>query len=160
MANHQYRDGKAAILPDSEPVLNEIVKLLQQDPGLKLRVEGHTDNQGNAAANQSLSEKRAQAVVAWLAGHGVRAGQLTAKGLGQTQPGRRGNQRSLKAKKNGDLEKNPLWQGFSPGLLSSIVPEDLEFRAQVCSPWMQDGGSLEFGQTNCLSSPNNLLSYG
>lgn len=86
MANHQYRDGKAAILPDSEPVLNEIVKLLQQDPGLKLRVEGHTDNQGNAAANQSLSEKRAQAVVAWLAGHGVRAGQLTAKGLGQTQP--------------------------------------------------------------------------
>src|SRR5262245_52752080 len=63
-------------------------------------------------------------------------------------------------KKNGDLEKNPLWQGFSSGLLSSVVPEDLEFRAQVCSPWMQDGRSLVLGQTNCLSSPNNLLSYG
>src|SRR5262249_42810125 len=45
-------------------------------------------------------------------------------------------------KKNGDLEKNPLWQGFSSGLLSSVVPEDLEFRAQVCSPWTEDGGKL------------------
>ena len=62
--------------------------------------------------------------------------------------------------KNGDLEKNPLWQGFSSGLLSSVVPEDLEFRAQVCSPWMQDEGRLVLGQTNCLSSPNNLVNYG
>ena len=82
----RFETGKAAILPDSESVLGEIVKLLQQNPDLKLRVEGHTDNQGNAAANQSLSEKRAQAVVAWLTAHGVEAGRLTAKGLGQTKP--------------------------------------------------------------------------
>lgn len=78
--------GKAAILPDSEKILGEIATLLQQNADLKLRVEGHTDNQGNAAANQALSEKRAQAVVAWLSGHGVTAGRLSAKGLGQTQP--------------------------------------------------------------------------
>jgi len=82
----RFETGKAAILPDSESVLGEIVKLLQQNPDLKLRVEGHTDNQGNAAANQSLSEKRAQAVVAWLTAQGVEAGRLTAKGLGQTKP--------------------------------------------------------------------------
>jgi outer membrane protein OmpA-like peptidoglycan-associated protein len=82
----RFETGKAAILPDSESVLGEIVKLLQQNPDLKLRVEGHTDSQGNAAANQSLSEKRAQAVVAWLTAHGVEAGRLTAKGLGQTKP--------------------------------------------------------------------------
>lgn len=81
-----FDTGKAAILPDSENVLGEIVKLLQQNEGLKLRVEGHTDNQGNAAANQALSEKRAQAVVAWLTGHGVPAARLSAKGLGQTKP--------------------------------------------------------------------------
>jgi len=51
-----------------------------------LRVEGHTDNQGSAAANQALSEKRAQAVVAWLTSHGVAAARLTAKGFGQTKP--------------------------------------------------------------------------
>ncbi len=53
---------------------------------MKLRVEGHTDNQGNAAANQGLSEKRAQAVVVWLTAHGVAAARLTAKGFGQTKP--------------------------------------------------------------------------
>jgi len=49
-------------------------------------VEGHTDNQGNAAANQALSERRAQAVVAWLSAHGIAASRLSAKGLGQTNP--------------------------------------------------------------------------
>ncbi len=81
-----FDTGKATIQPDSENVLGEIVKLLQQNPDLKLRVEGHTDNQGNAAANQTLSEKRAQAVVAWLVAHEVSASRLTAVGLGQTKP--------------------------------------------------------------------------
>lgn len=81
-----FDTGKAVILPDSENILGEIAKLLQQSPDLKLSVEGHTDNQGNAAANQALSEKRAQAVVAWLNAHGVAAGRLAAKGLGQTKP--------------------------------------------------------------------------
>jgi OOP family OmpA-OmpF porin len=81
-----FDTGKAVILPDSGQILGEIVKLLQQNADLKLRVEGHTDNQGNAAANQLLSEKRAQAVVAWLSAHGIPTARLTAKGFGQTQP--------------------------------------------------------------------------
>ena len=82
----QFDTGKATIQPDSENVLGEIVKLLQQNPDLKLRVEGHTDNQGNAAANQKLSEKRAQAVVAWLVAHEISGPRLTAVGLGQSKP--------------------------------------------------------------------------
>lgn len=81
-----FDTGKAVILPDSENILGEIVKMLQQNADLKLRVEGHTDNQGNAAANQLLSEKRAQAVVAWLTAHGIPAARLSSKGLGQTKP--------------------------------------------------------------------------
>jgi OOP family OmpA-OmpF porin len=81
-----FDTGKATIQPSSESVLNEIVKLLQDNADLKLRVEGHTDNQGAAGANQTLSEKRAQAVVAWLTGHGVAASRLTAKGFGATKP--------------------------------------------------------------------------
>ena len=81
-----FDTNKATIQPDSEKILTEIAKLAQQNADLKLRVEGHTDNQGSAAANQSLSEKRAQAVVAWLSAHNVPAGRLTAKGLGQAQP--------------------------------------------------------------------------
>jgi outer membrane protein OmpA-like peptidoglycan-associated protein len=81
-----FDTGKATIQPGSESVLGEIVKLLQQNPALKLRVEGHTDNQGNAAANQAVSEKRAQAVVAWLTGKGISPSRLTAKGFGASKP--------------------------------------------------------------------------
>lgn len=81
-----FETGKATILPDSAGTLKQIVLLLDQNPDLRLRVEGHTDNQGNAAANQALSEKRAEAVVAWLTSHGVAAARLGAKGFGQTEP--------------------------------------------------------------------------
>ena len=81
-----FDTGKATIQADSESILGEIVKLLQQNPDLKLRVEGHTDNQGSAPANLALSQKRAQVVVSWLLAHDVDATRLTAKGLGQTKP--------------------------------------------------------------------------
>ncbi|MGZ7033046.1 MAG: OmpA family protein [Thermoanaerobaculia bacterium] len=81
-----FDTGKTTILPDSESVLKQIAQLLSDDPTLKLRVEGHTDTQGVAAANQALSEKRAQAVVAWLTANGVAASRLTAKGFGATRP--------------------------------------------------------------------------
>ena len=81
-----FDTAKATILPDSESALGEIVNLMQQNPDLKLRVEGHTDSQGVPLANQMLSEKRAQAVVAWLTAHGVAAARLSAKGFGQDKP--------------------------------------------------------------------------
>jgi OOP family OmpA-OmpF porin len=81
-----FDTAKATITADSESALNEIVKLLEQNPDLKLHVEGHTDNAGTAAANQTLSAKRAQAVVAWLVAHGVSGARLNAKGFGQSQP--------------------------------------------------------------------------
>jgi OmpA-OmpF porin, OOP family len=81
-----FDTGKAAILPDSESLLGEIAKMLKENADVKLSVEGHTDNVGGAAANQALSEKRAQAVVAWLTAHGVAASRLKAKGWGQSKP--------------------------------------------------------------------------
>jgi OOP family OmpA-OmpF porin len=53
-----FDTGKATILLDSENTLGEIVKLLQQNSDLRLRVEGHPDNQGNATSNQALSARR------------------------------------------------------------------------------------------------------
>ena len=75
------------IRPESGPTLNEIGEMLKQHPELKLTVEGHTDNTGNAASNQTLSEKRAQAIVTYLVSkQGIAASRLTAKGLGATKP--------------------------------------------------------------------------
>jgi OOP family OmpA-OmpF porin len=81
-----FDTAKATIQPDSEKTLAQIVQLLADNPALKLRIEGYTDNVGQPAANQMLSEKRAQAVMTWLTAHGVAASRLAAKGLGVANP--------------------------------------------------------------------------
>ena len=81
-----FDTGKAAILPDSGKVLGAVLKLLQDNADLKLHVEGHTDNVGAKAANQVLSQKRAQAVVGWLITNGVDPSRLTAQGFGDSKP--------------------------------------------------------------------------
>lgn len=78
--------GKATIKPESMTELTRIVQLLNENPTLKFSVEGHTDNTGNAASNQTLSEQRSQAVVAKLSEMGIAADRLTASGKGQNNP--------------------------------------------------------------------------
>ena len=82
----QFETGKAAIKPDSAKVLDEVAKLLAGQAGLKLRIEGHTDNVGGSAQNKKLSDERAAAVKAWLVGHNASAANLTTAGLGDTKP--------------------------------------------------------------------------
>ena len=74
------------IKPHSTPTLEEITDMLKEHADLKLVIEGHTDNVGDAAANQALSEKRAAAVKSYLVGKGVDASRLESKGLGATKP--------------------------------------------------------------------------
>lgn len=81
-----FDTGKATIRPDSLPVVAQIVSLLQENPKLKLSVEGYTDNVGDPKANKSLSEARAKAVVAAVVAKGIAASRLTASGFGQDKP--------------------------------------------------------------------------
>ncbi|MEL6615287.1 MAG: OmpA family protein [Bacteroidota bacterium] len=81
-----FDTGSATIKPESTPTLNDIVRTMQQHGDLRLRIEGHTDNTGNADTNQSLSQRRAEAVVAYLTGQGIDASRLEAAGMGQTAP--------------------------------------------------------------------------
>ena len=78
--------GKAVIKPESMGEINRIVGLMNENPGLKFEVQGHTDNTGSAATNQTLSEQRAQAIVAKLVEMGISADRLSAVGKGQTSP--------------------------------------------------------------------------
>ena len=78
--------NKATIKPESMGVINSIYGLLHDHPELKLSVEGHTDSDGDEAMNQTLSEKRAQAVVDQLISLGIDGSRLTSKGWGETKP--------------------------------------------------------------------------
>jgi outer membrane protein OmpA-like peptidoglycan-associated protein len=64
----------------------EVVKLLQQNPALRLAVQGHTDNTGSADHNRQLSKARAQAVVANLTQHAIASPRLQAAGFGPDRP--------------------------------------------------------------------------
>ncbi len=78
--------NKSTLQPASDGVLGQVAGMLATDKALKLEVQGHTDNVGNDAYNQTLSEARAKSVMAWLSQHGVAADRLTAKGYGKTKP--------------------------------------------------------------------------
>ncbi len=83
----QFKTGSATILPASTNLMNAVLGIMKDHPELKLvHVEGHTDNKGNAAANKTLSQKRAAAVVGWLVMHGVDKSRMDAKGYGQERP--------------------------------------------------------------------------
>lgn len=78
--------NKSTIQPASDPVLQQILDLLKKNLTQKIEVQGHTDNVGGDAYNQTLAEARARAIVAWLTQHGIAADRLTAKGFGKTRP--------------------------------------------------------------------------
>ena len=78
--------NKSTLQPASDPVLQQILDLLKKNPTQKIEVQGHTDNVGGDAYNQTLSEARAKAIVTWLTQHGIAASRLTAKGFGKTRP--------------------------------------------------------------------------
>jgi OmpA-OmpF porin, OOP family len=82
-----FATGSDRLRPESTPVLQEIVAMLAAHPDLSLRIEGHTDDVGDAAANQELSEKRAASVKAWLVEAGRVAGdRLHTAGFGESRP--------------------------------------------------------------------------
>ena len=82
-----FATGSAELAGESTPTLKEIGQMLKDHADLSLTIEGHTDNVGSAEANQSLSEKRAAAVKAYLVStFGIAESRLEAKGFGASKP--------------------------------------------------------------------------
>ncbi len=81
-----FETDKADIKPESQPIVDQIVALMNENPSLKISIEGHTDNTGSAEHNQTLSENRAKSVMSALIKQGVNKSRLSSKGWGQTKP--------------------------------------------------------------------------
>ena len=82
----KFDTGKSTIKPVSFGILNDVVKVMQDNPNYDLEIHGHTDDQGDDAKNLKLSDDRAGAVRAYLTGKGVGAGRLRSEGHGETIP--------------------------------------------------------------------------
>lgn len=79
-----YEFDKANLTPESEASLNDLVKLMNDNPSLEVEIYSYTDGRGQDSYNLTLSQERAQAVVEYLIRKGVPRGSLSAKGMGAT----------------------------------------------------------------------------
>ncbi len=81
-----FATSQASITPASDQVLSDVLAVLTANADWRLRIEGHTDNAGDKAANMKLSAMRAAAVATWLSAKGIESGRLAVQGYGDTQP--------------------------------------------------------------------------
>jgi type IX secretion system PorP/SprF family membrane protein len=83
---------------ESFDLLNELVKIMKDNPSIKIEIGGHTDNVGNAETNKTISQERANACKAYVASKGIASERLTAVGYGQSKPLVANNSEENKAK--------------------------------------------------------------
>jgi outer membrane protein OmpA-like peptidoglycan-associated protein len=81
-----FATNKFDVTPESEKVLAGALKTLQIHTDIIVEISGHTDNVGSDAYNQKLSQRRADAVKAWLVGKGIPASRITSVGYGEGSP--------------------------------------------------------------------------
>lgn len=81
-----FETGRTAIESESQSIIDQMSKMLQDNPSLKVSIEGHTDNVGTPAANKKLSEDRAASALAALVSSSVIKERLSSKGWGQERP--------------------------------------------------------------------------
>jgi outer membrane protein OmpA-like peptidoglycan-associated protein len=83
----QFELNSASLLPVSFPLLDEVVKVMKDNPQIEqVQVEGHTDSTGKADYNTKLSQSRAESVMKYIASKGIGASRLVAKGYGPDRP--------------------------------------------------------------------------
>lgn len=86
MKDIYYKSNSADLTPESKKVLDEFTEFLNENPNIKVKIQGHTDNIGSDAFNLTLSENRAHSVYNYLVSMGLSASRLSYKGFGETKP--------------------------------------------------------------------------
>ncbi|HEY1406057.1 MAG TPA: OmpA family protein, partial [Spirochaetota bacterium] len=84
--NINFEFNKAYLKKESMNLVERVLRIMKENPGLKVEVSGHTDNIGDAAYNQKLSERRADAVAEYMIKNGISPERITSKGFGETKP--------------------------------------------------------------------------
>ena len=84
--NINFDTDKSNLLSDGQKVVDEILLLMKNNPGLKIAIEGHTDNAGSGDHNKKLSTDRANTILKSLTSRGIASSRLSATGFGAERP--------------------------------------------------------------------------
>jgi OOP family OmpA-OmpF porin len=98
---------KAIVRPDAKEILKSDIKILKENPQIRVEVQGHTDDIGAAEYNMGLSDRRANAIKDYLVSQGIAADRLTARGYGEERP-RFPNDSEANRAKNRRVELVPM----------------------------------------------------
>ncbi len=85
LENIYYDLDKAEIRPDAAQELDKLVKILKDNPGIRIELSSHTDARASDAYNQDLSQRRAESAVEYIVSQGIDASRLEARGYGEQQ---------------------------------------------------------------------------
>lgn len=81
-----FETDKDIIKPESYPILDNVVKLMEENPRYQLTIKGHTDDVGKPEYNLDLSKRRARSVKIYMVQNGIAADRITTEGYGDTDP--------------------------------------------------------------------------
>lgn len=110
LKNVLFELSKATLLAESYPELDKLLALMVENPGMEIRMDGHTDYIGDPKKNQALSEERVEAIKAYLVSKGIDTGRITGKGYGGSKALYHGNdpeQRKLNRRVEFTVTKMP-----------------------------------------------------
>ena len=160
----QFDTGKAVLKPASAPTLQELGKVLQDNPTLSVEVVGHTDDVGGPDANQKLSEARASAVTDALAkSYGIASARLTTRGMGQTVPlmpntNEAGRAKNRRVEIIAMLPPAPAAQQPKPGAAKATpAPQPQQAQAPAPAAPAPAPAPAEAPKTNVVNDASKLL---
>ena len=120
-----YDFDKATLRPESKTALDEMVKIMEENPNITVEMAAHTDRKGSEEYNMRLSGRRAQSVIDYLIAAGVKPDRLQSQGYGKSRP------KTITKKLAREFPQFTEGIQLTPEFIETLSPEDQEVADQI-----------------------------